>query len=191
MSPDDMMKAALDARLDGVCVTEHNRIWTPQQADDLSQKYGIAVFRGIEITTTGGDILVFGMDDEPEGMLTPEQLKQRVEASGAVAIAAHPFRGFLLFGFGMLQMSIEDARDNPTFAHVHGLEIINGKVTEEENEFARQVADMMGLIKIAGSDAHSADAVGTCVTVFDSEVRSDTDLARAIFSGKYSLEHRA
>ncbi len=188
MDPDEMMKAALDAGLDGVCITEHNRIWTPEQADKLSQKYGIAVFRGIEITTTGGDILAFGFGEEPEGMMTPEELKNRVDAAQGVAIAAHPFRGFLLFGFGMLQMSVEDARENPTFSQVHGLEVCNGKVTDEENEFARQVADMMGLIKIGGSDAHSIEAVGSCVTVFDSPISSDVELAQAILSGKYSLE---
>ncbi|MDD3473129.1 MAG: PHP domain-containing protein [Syntrophaceae bacterium] len=188
MTPDDLMKAALEAKLDGVCITEHNRIWTPEQADELSQRYGLAVFRGIEITTTGGDILVFGFDQEPEGMLTPEQLKTGVDSAGAVAIAAHPFRGFLLFGFGMLQMSVEDARDNPTFSQVHGLEICNGKVTDDENEFARQVADMMGLIKLGGSDAHDVEAVGTCVTVFESDIKSDVDLAQAIMSGQYYLE---
>ena len=111
-----------------------------------------------------------------------------VDSAGAVAIAAHPFRGFLLFGFGMLQMSVEDARDNPTFSQVHGLEICNGKVTDDENEFARQVADMMGLIKLGGSDAHDVEAVGTCVTVFESDIKSDVDLAQAIMSGQYYLE---
>lgn len=188
MTPDEMMAAALNAGLDGVCVTEHNRIWAPDEADKLSQKYGIAVFRGIEITTTGGDILVFGMDSEPTAMLSPDQLKQQVDAAGAAAIAAHPFRGFLLFGFGMLQMTVQDAWDNPTFSQVHGLEICNGKVTDEENDFARQVADMMGLVKLGGSDAHIADAVGSCVTVFDSHISSEAGLAQAILSGKYSLE---
>ncbi len=188
MSPDEMMKSALEADLDGVCITEHNRIWKPEQADGLSQKYGIAVFRGIEITTTGGDILVFGLDEEPQGMMTPHQLRQRVDEAQAVAIAAHPFRGFLLFGFGMLQMSVDDAKDNPTFSQVHGLEICNSKVTDEENEFARTVAEMMGLIKLGGSDAHDIDGVGSCVTVFDSVIRSDNDLARAILTGKFSLE---
>ncbi len=188
MTPDEMMEAALGAKLDGICVTEHNHIWTPEQADILSQKHGLAVLRGIEVTTTGGDILVFGMESAPDRMLTPEQLRLMVDASDAVAIAAHPFRGFLLFGFGMLQMSVEDSKDNPTFSQVHGLEVCNSKVTDEENDFARQVAEMMGLLKLGGSDAHTAEAVGSCVTVFDDDISSEASLARAILSGRYSLE---
>ena len=71
MSPDEVMIAAKEAGLDGICITEHNRQWKPEDARALSEKHGLAVFRGIEITTTGGDILVFGMEDEPQEMLSP------------------------------------------------------------------------------------------------------------------------
>ncbi|MGC8603748.1 MAG: PHP domain-containing protein [Desulfomonilaceae bacterium] len=188
MTPDEMMLSAVEAKLDGICLTEHNRVWTYEQADSLSQKYGIGVFRGIEVTTTGGDILVFGIDTAPEGLLTPQELKKIVDAHEAIAIAAHPFRGFLLFGFGALQMNVSDASENPIFSQVHALEICNGKVTDDENDFARQVADALGLIKIGGSDAHSKGAVGTCVTNFEAEIKNERDLIAAIMSRSFSLE---
>ncbi len=188
MTPDEMMLAAVEAKLDGICVTEHNRVWSPELADNLSQKHGIAVFRGIEVTTTGGDILVFGIDAEPKGLVTPQQLKHIVDVNDAVAIAAHPFRGFLLFGFGILQMNVNDALENPTLSQVHALEICNGKVTDEENDFARQVADALGIIKVGGSDAHSKEAVGTCVTNFEAQIRNERDLITAIVNRRFSLE---
>lgn len=188
MTPDEMMSAAIEAKLDGICLTEHNRTWSAEQADHLSQKYGIAVFRGIEVTTTGGDILVFGIDWEPDRLVTPHQLKQIVDANGALAIAAHPFRGFLLFGFEMLQMNVNDALENPTLSQVHAVEICNGKVTDEENDFAGQVADSLGLIKVGGSDAHSCGAVGTCVTSFEDNIQNEQDLIAAIMNRRFSLE---
>ena len=188
MNPDEMMKGAIDANLDGICVTEHNRVWTPEQADGLSQKYGIAVFRGIEVTTTGGDIIAFGVDTEPQGLLTPQQLRQIVDKNHGIAIAAHPFRGFLLFGFGILQMSLNDALDNPTLSQVNAVEVCNGKVTDDENDFARQVADALGLIKVGGSDAHSREAIGTCVTNFEVEIKNERDLITAIMNRQFSLE---
>ncbi|HMK35094.1 MAG TPA: PHP domain-containing protein [Desulfomonilaceae bacterium] len=188
MSPDELMTAAKATGLDGVCITEHNRIWTREEADELSKKHGLAVFRGMEVTTTGGDILVFGLEEEPEGIWTPAALKTRVNAAGAVAIAAHPFRGFLLFGFGALEMTVDDAIDNPTFLHVHGLEICNGLVTADENDLARKVADELGLLGVAGSDAHRADAVGTCITHFESEIDSESDLIDALLSRKFSVQ---
>lgn len=190
MSPDELMVAAKDAGLDGVCITEHNAIWTPEQAIELSRKHGLAVFRGVEITTTGGDILVYGMDEVPEGLITPAALKRQVDDAGAVAIAAHPFRGFLVFGFGALELDVEGAMDNPTFSQVHGLEVCNGLVTDDENRFADQVADALGLIKIGGSDAHRAVGVGTCVVAFDEFIDDETALAAAILGRRCRLEKR-
>ncbi len=187
MSPDELMIAARENGLDGICITEHNRIWTESQAKALSDKHGLAVFRGMEVTTTGGDILVFGLEEEPDGMWTPAMLKSKVDAVGGVAIAAHPFRGFLLFGFGDLKMQVQDALDNPTFSQVHGLEVCNGLVTETENGLAREVAEAAGLIMIGGSDAHRPEAVGTCVTEFHDFIADEKELVQAILSSRFSL----
>jgi predicted metal-dependent phosphoesterase TrpH len=189
MSPDELMLAAIAEDLDGVCITEHNRIWSREEAEELSQRYGLAVFRGMEVTTTGGDILVFGMEEEPLGGLwSPAVLKQKVDAAGGIAIAAHPFRGFLLFGFGTMQTDLKQSLDNPTFSHVHGLEVCNGMVTENESTLARQAAEALGLIKVGGSDAHKAASVGTCVTCFEDTLRDEEDLIRAILSGRFVVE---
>jgi predicted metal-dependent phosphoesterase TrpH len=188
MSPDRMMEAAKETGLDGICITEHNKIWTPEEAAALSEKHGLPVFRGIEITTTGGDILVFGMEEEPIELWTPARLKEKVDEAGGVAIAAHPFRGFLVFGFGALKMDLGDAMDNPTFAQVHGLEICNSLVTDEENSLARRVAEEMGLLGVGGSDSHRAVAVGTCVTDFEDEITNEEQLVKAILSGRFQVE---
>jgi predicted metal-dependent phosphoesterase TrpH len=190
MSPDELMIAAKNAGLDGVCVTEHNRIWSREEARELSRKHGLAVLRGVEITTTGGDVLVYGMDEVPEDLVSPALLKRKVDEAGAVAIAAHPFRGFLIFGFGTLELDVESAMDNPTFAHVHGLEVCNGLVTDDENRFAAQVAEALGLIKIGGSDAHRPLGVGTCVTEFEDRIEDEKELVGAIMSGRFRVEKR-
>lgn len=188
MSPDQLMEAARREGLEGVCITEHNFLWSQGEADDLREKYGLAVFRGAEITTTGGDILVFGCEALPEGMLTPAELKTAVDAQGGICIAAHPFRGFLIFGFGKLELDVEGALDNPTFSQVHGLETCNGMVTEQENEMAGKVADALNLLKVGGSDAHSPKAVGTCVTTFWDVIRNESDLVNALKAKRFSLE---
>ena len=189
MSPDQMMNAAKAAGLDGICVTEHDRIWTPDEAKALSDKHGLAVFRGVEITTTGGDVLVFGLEEEPQEMWTPAVLMEKVDLAGGAAFAAHPFRGFLVFGFSALEMNLEDAMDNPLFKHVHGLEICNSMVTNEENDLARKVADEMGLLKVGGSDAHKPKAVGTCVNLFEDIIKDEHDLVEALLRGRFTV-HR-
>ncbi|MEW6114409.1 MAG: PHP domain-containing protein [Thermodesulfobacteriota bacterium] len=186
MSPDEAARAAAEAGLDAICITEHNRLWTTDDARALSGKHGLQVFSGMEVTTTGGDILVFGLEEEPHEMWTPAELREKVDRAGGVAIAAHPFRGFLLFGFGTLQMDLSQAIGNPTFSQVHGLEVCNSLVTDEENEMARRVADEMGLLKLGGSDAHNVRAVGTCITDFQDDIRDEKDLIAAILSGRHT-----
>jgi predicted metal-dependent phosphoesterase TrpH len=190
MSPDELMIAAKKAGLDGVCITEHHVVWSRDEARSLGRKHGMAVFRGVEITTTGGDVLVFGLEDVPTGIVTPSELRSMVDSVGGIAIAAHPFRGFLVFGFGLLNMDVEDAIETPFFSYVHGLEICNAMVTSEENEFARQVAEALGVLMVGGSDAHSAGAVATCVTRFDEFIEDEQALVSAIFGGRFSLERR-
>jgi len=186
MSPDDAARAAIQAGLDGICITEHNRLWNKEDARALWEKHGLQVFSGMEVTTSGGDILVFGLEEEPHEIWTPAQLKEKVDRVGGVAVAAHPFRGFLLFGFGALQMDLTQAVGNPTFSQVHGLEVCNSLVTDEENEMARRVADEMGLLKVGGSDAHNIRAVGTCITEFQDVISDEKDLIGAILSGRHT-----
>ena len=188
MSPDEAAIAAKEAGLDGFCLTEHDRIWKIEDAKALSDKHGIAVFRGIEITTKAGDIVVFGLEEEPTEMWSPELLKEKVDKVGGLAISAHPYRGFLVFGFGSMHMDLEQAKANPTIPHVHALEVCNSMVTDEENETAKKVADELGLLKVGGSDAHKPEAMGTCVMVFEDQLQDERQLIEAVKSGRYSLE---
>jgi predicted metal-dependent phosphoesterase TrpH len=186
MSPDDMMKAAVAAGLDGVCITEHNRVWSADDAEALSRKHGIAVFRGMEVTTTAGDVLTFGLYEPPSKLVTPEELRLLADHTNALLIAAHPFRGFLVFGFGG-RISPADAMTSPIFKSVHGLEVCNGLVTNEENELAKQVADMLSLAGTGGSDAHKAEAVGTCITEFHDQIRDESRLIEALRNSEFDL----
>ncbi len=190
MTPDQMMAAAVNAGLDAVCITEHDRVWDEREARALSAAYGIKVFRGMEVTTTGGDVLVFGVYEPPARMLSPGDLKQWVDKSEGLCIAAHPFRGFLLFGIGSMNLSLEDAASNPTFSCVHGMEVFNGLVTTAENELAGKVADELGLIKVGGSDAHSVQAVGTCVMDFHDDIERESDLIVAMRESRFDIRVR-
>ena len=75
MTPDQMAASAKAAGLDGICITEHNRIWDRQEASSLGRKHDLPIFRGMEVTTTGGDILVFGMEEETHRDVDPGRLE--------------------------------------------------------------------------------------------------------------------
>ena len=66
------------------------------------------------------------------------------------------------------------------------MEAANGGNTEDENRFAAEVAGELELRGTGGSDAHSPHGLGRCVTVFDGEVRSESDLMDALRAGAFA-----
>jgi predicted metal-dependent phosphoesterase TrpH len=185
-----LLDAARLSGLDGICLTEHQNRWTDVEVKEWGQAGGVRIFQGNEITTNQGDILVFGLDREVKGVVPIQDLRQEVEAVRGLMIAAHPFRGFLLFGIGQLQLDVEQACKRTVFQFVDGLEVHNCKVTDPENDMARKVAERLGLLGVAGSDAHRLEEVGRCVTVFEREVQTERDLIKELRARRFTVEIR-
>lgn len=173
--------------LDGICLTDHNVHWSRRDIEDLRQKHGYLILGGSEITTDEGHMLVFGLDRplEASGIVRLEDLYRSVREAGAFVIAAHPFRGFLTFGVGRLGLSVAKAAGRSLFRLVDGVEILNGKVTGEENGFAAEVAAHLHLPVTGGSDAHTASEVGCYATAFEDPIRSEAELLEALHSRRF------
>jgi predicted metal-dependent phosphoesterase TrpH len=191
IDPKQLLLQAHRVGLDGLCLTEHQELWSPREIEEIAQDGGIRIFRGNEITTNQGDILVFGYEENVKGVVMIQELRKRVVSDGGLMIAAHPFRGFLLFGIAQLQMKVEEASQRTLFQYVDGVEIFNSKVTDPENEMARQVAERLGLLAVAGSDAHRIDDVGRGVTILEDPVRNERELIEALRTRRFTTEwHR-
>jgi len=54
----------------------------------------------------------------------------------------------------------------------------------------RQAMETLGLPGTGGSDAHQVQAVGSCVTLFAVEIRSEEDFIREIRAGRIQAEKR-
>lgn len=188
IDPLDLIEEARRIGLDGICLTEHGLVWRQEEVEKLAKAAGgIRIFRGMEVTTNQGDVLVLGHYRDIGAIVAIEELSREVTSSGGFMIAAHPFRGFLLFGVTQLQMSVERASQRSLFRYVDALEVGNCKVTEPENEMARQVAERLGLPGAAGSDAHRLEEVGRWVTVFEREIRDDEELRAELRAGRFSV----
>ncbi len=187
VSEDDLIKEAKKIGLDGICLTDHNYEWTRDKIEDLSQKHGFLVLNGNEITTDQGHILVFGLNKplKKKGIIKLEDLREKVTQSGGFMIVSHPFRGFLTFGVGKLGLSVEKAVDRKIFKYVDALEIMNGKVTKDENNFAKKVADKLNISVTGGSDAHSKEEVGLHATRFNGIIKEEKDLLEILRNGEY------
>lgn len=172
--------------LDAICLTDHNYVWNTENIEDLKQKHGFLVFRGNEITTDQGDILVFGMNKDIKGIIKLQNLKKEVLKADGFMIAAHPFRGFLVFGAEQLGLTTENAMARSLFKWVDAVEVLNGKVTEKENNLASEVTTRLGLLATGGSDAHEVYEVGRYATRFSSPIKDEKDMINALRSGNYS-----
>ena len=185
---DDINEMIIEAKrigLDAICITDHNHLWSREKIEALSRKHDFPVFRGNEITTEQGDMVVFGFYEDIQGIIPIEDLQRKVDEAGGVIIAAHPFRGFKTFSTAQLGLTPEKASQRLIFKSVSAMEVLNGKVTPAENDFARQVAAELGLPCIGGSDAHTAGEVGQFATEFDAPVRNEEELVAALRSGHY------
>jgi len=188
MSVDDLIVRAEGLDLDGICLTEHNRPWDRDDVSRLNEEAGLRVFRAMEVTTKDGDILVYGLHEEMNDVAPASELRRMIDDVGGYMVAAHPFRGFLMFGFSELALTPERAATRPIFEAVHAIEAYNCKVTQQETQIAFDVAARLGLPCVAGSDAHTLDDVGKFSTDFHKDISSDEELLAELIAGRFEVQ---
>jgi len=185
IDPRELVQEARRLKLDGICLTEHQVVWNRAEVDGLAEEAGIRIFRGNEFTTNQGDILVFGFYEDIKELLMIQDLRDKVTAAGGYMIAAHPFRGFKTFGIGQLQMTVDQACKRKVLEFIDAVEIGNGKLSPEENEMARKVAEKLGLPGTGGSDAHRVDEIATWITVFEKNIEDENELLQELHAGRF------
>jgi predicted metal-dependent phosphoesterase TrpH len=183
-SVEEMLVAARKCGLDALCLTDHNHLWPARRVAELAREFGLPIFRGNEITTDQGDMLVFGFEEEVSELIPLVELRSRVSQAGGFLIAAHPFRGFLTFGGSEIGLTPQQAAAREMFSLVDGIEVLNGRVTASENRLARAVAAELGLPATGGSDAHQVSELGRYATAFPEPLTTEADLVAALRAGR-------
>jgi predicted metal-dependent phosphoesterase TrpH len=174
LTPDALVRAAQSRGLDGVCLTEHDALWPADDVVRLARELSFPVFRGMEVTTEVGHVLVYGVEAFDARMAQLSELRRMVTDAGGVMFLAHPSRRYGTLGPGDL-LSMFD-----------GVEAANGTESALQNADAAGMASRMRLPGIGGSDAHSVREVGTCGTRFGEAVACERDFVEALRSGAYS-----
>ena len=192
LDPEDMIEEAKKIGLDGVCLTEHDKIWPLDTVRNLGKKHDFLVLAGVEITSMDGDVLVFGLEKEINGIVSVDELRRLVDEIEGVMIAAHPFRGAFIEGKDFfvpgLTLTVEEACKKPFLKPMDTIESINGENSDVENEFAVKVCQRLNLTGTGGSDAHSRSEVGHVVTIFENGIEDEKDLIRELKAGRYKAD---
>jgi predicted metal-dependent phosphoesterase TrpH len=187
---EDLIIQAMAVGLDGVAVTDHSRIGGAEEAQSLGAKYGFAVFRGVEVHTTLGDILVFGLYRDFPREMDGGHLLRMVEEAGGASVAAHPFRAVghaLGRTLRRADIALESALDRcPELASLSAVEVLNGSDGDREASQARRLAQALALPGVGGSDAHFAPEVGSGATLFPDPISTDEELIAALRAGHCS-----
>lgn len=189
LAPEEAIQVSKLKGLDGICFTEHNKVWKTEEILRLSQKEDFLVLSGMEVDTREGHILVFGLHEDINSILSVEELRQRVAEAGGFMIAAHPFRGFLMFGSPELNLKPEQAAKRMVFQGVDALEIYSGKVIKSESHLAQEVCQLLNMKGTAGSDAHTLKGLACGVTIFENQIRNEAELITELKAGRFTVDN--
>jgi len=190
IDPEEAIIKAKELGLDGICFTDHNKGWDIGEIERLRTKFSYPLFSGVEIDTVEGHVLVFGVDINVEGPLRISKLREIITQAGGFMIAAHPLKGYRVINLADLNLSPEQAAQRPMMRHVDAIEVLNGKCNDRENSQAGEVARILNLSATGGSDAHSVDEIGSCVTYFENTIIEIPDLLIALKAGRLKAVKR-
>jgi predicted metal-dependent phosphoesterase TrpH len=180
IDPRLLIEVASRIGLDALCVTEHEEMEGAEVARRLGKEAGFPVFRGVEVYTELGDMLVFGLYRATFPLTTPfDELLAEVREAGGAIVPAHPCRGSR--GFHEI---LGEERADLLLANVDAIETRNGGTSPESNEAAQAYADKYGIPGVGGSDAHFLMQLGRCLTVFECDVYSEAELVEEIQAGR-------
>jgi len=185
LKPEELIARAKQLGLDGVCITEHDFFWEPGAVEEIATEHGFLVLPGVEINTEDGHLLVFGLERYVYGMHKTAFLRQIVDEAGGAMILAHPARR-RLYPEDTVEAAVERAYQSGVFELVDGLEILNSRATDTENNFAMSLNERLGLKATGGSDSHGPWEVGRCATVFERPIASLPDLIAELKAGRFS-----
>lgn len=179
MKPDDLLEYARKTGLDGLCITEHDRTWKPEEWRALSEKHGFPLFMGMEVSTDLGHMLAFGLEEYPVGVWKASRLREEIERVDGFIILTHPARSVYSYA-STLEAYVEKA-----LKFVHTIEIFNGGRQAAENDRVVTMAEQFNLKGTGASDAHQRMEVGRCATVFERPIRTELELIAELKAGRY------
>ncbi len=191
LTPDELIVNAKNKGLDAICLTEHDRFWDDDDIAQLCKRHNFLIFPGIEITTEEAHLLVFGLKKYIFGMHRAAFVRNLVDEAGGVIIVAHPYRRHYILDEGpegeRYYPALTRACESPLFDLVDAIEVLNGRGSEIENGFSREIAERLSIPGIAASDAHEVKDIGRCATLFERRVSNLQELITELREGRFSV----
>jgi len=189
LKPDELITNAKRAGLDAICLTEHDWFWDDEDIKELSRRHNFLVLPGVEITTEEAHLLVFGLKRYVFGMHRASFVRRLVDEVGGAIIVAHPYRRHFPVGEDpegkRYYPALTRACESPLFEIADAIEVLNGRGSEKENAFSREIAERLAMRGIAASDAHEVKDIGCCATFFERRIGNLEELITELKAGRF------
>lgn len=178
---DLLLEQAEAVGLDGIAITDHDRMWATHEAVQRGPLYDLVVIPGVEVSTADGHVLALGVENEIHPGLSFTETIERIRDDGGIAVVPHPYqrsRSGVLANISTDELATADA-----------IEVYNSRLlTGRSNRQARQFAKRRGLPMTAGSDAHICEMVGQAVTKVDPPEKTVDAILEEIRAGRTVVE---
>ncbi|MFW5774678.1 MAG: PHP domain-containing protein [Chitinivibrionales bacterium] len=172
--PVALVRRAVKAGLDGLVITEHHSLWSPEDLDGLRKKAVVpksfVLLSAQEVETELGHVLVYGAGHTISRKTTLDRIKTLFP--DAFLVWAHPWRDGRIPSPEQLQ-----------HPQLDGIEILNGNQSIVENYRGVSAWHTYRFKAIGGSDIHSKKRVATFPTLFDHPVTDLQSLVGQLHEG--------
>jgi predicted metal-dependent phosphoesterase TrpH len=160
ITPKELVFYARKRGLDGVAVTDHDRL---DSALKIAKETEFFIIPGMEITSSNGHIVALNIQEPVTKRLDADETVDRIHEAGGLAVACHPtalFKGSLR---------------KHTSSRFDAIEVINASAFPFSSSVsrARQFASSLGIAQVAGTDAHYGPEIGCAYTLIDSNLSID------------------
>ena len=167
-TPEDVVHAVQQRGLQGMALTDHNKIEGSLKAVAVAPKGFIAI-PSIEITTADGHLIALNVTRSIPSRLSIEETVEQVIEGGGIPIVPHLYR--LLSG-------IKKPNLGKIVTKLSAIEVFNGCSTPKTNLKVAKTARALNLGGTGGSDSHDPLYAGYAYTVVDTtDARLDTILS--------------
>jgi predicted metal-dependent phosphoesterase TrpH len=171
-----LLEQAAEVGLDGIVVTDHDRIEASLRAAELAPAYGLVGLAGVEVSTADGHLLALGVRTLPPRGRPLGETVRWIHDAGGVAVVPHPFQRLR---HGVSRRTLADCDPAPDAVETYNSWLVTGM----RNRKAKRFAERYGLPGVAASDAHRVGYVGRAFTQVDAKERSGAAVLDAFRTG--------
>lgn len=182
-SAKEQMRAAIQAGVDVVFITEHMKLFPQDEIDKLQKRYPeIRIYQAIEVTVQDNsydDFVVIGVHDRAieKKKWTYRALYRFVKEKGGAVIMAHPYR--------FSDEVNEDVWQYPPDA----IEVLSSNVGSYGYERRKLLASELGKPMVTNSDSHYVQDTGCYSNEFSWECYDEEMIVKALIDGEFQCEN--